>query len=295
MPFPDFLIIGAPRCGTTWLSRSLRQHPAVWLPPEKELNYFNYAIVRGPFRRCRTLCTQFPLRACLRKRTGWLFTQPHRSKAAWTLRYVFGARSDEWYAKLFDGARGRIAGEATPTYAGLPRSTIARIHYRMPRAKILYLLRDPIDQMWSHFRFICALHGRSATVVPDEEAIRFFTGHIPQRSADYGGNLRRWREFYPDVRVFFFEDMVRDPRGFLTEIFRYLGVADAPGIALLPENARNAAPAFPMPPRVRAFLARLCHPGLRELSGSIGGYTTQWLREAESIIGAADNIAIPLR
>ena len=38
---PDFLIVGAQRAGTTWLHRVLRQHPALWLAPVKELHYFD--------------------------------------------------------------------------------------------------------------------------------------------------------------------------------------------------------------------------------------------------------------
>ena len=38
---PDFLVIGAQRAGTTWLHRVLRQHPSLWLPPVKELHYFD--------------------------------------------------------------------------------------------------------------------------------------------------------------------------------------------------------------------------------------------------------------
>ncbi len=37
---PDFLGIGAPRTGMTWLYENLRRHPEVWLPPIKEIHYF---------------------------------------------------------------------------------------------------------------------------------------------------------------------------------------------------------------------------------------------------------------
>ncbi len=40
---PNFLIIGAQKCGTSWLHRMLSQHPRVWMPPDKELEYFSYA------------------------------------------------------------------------------------------------------------------------------------------------------------------------------------------------------------------------------------------------------------
>jgi hypothetical protein len=39
---PDFLIIGAQKSGTTWLDRNLRLHPDLWLPPEKELHFFDF-------------------------------------------------------------------------------------------------------------------------------------------------------------------------------------------------------------------------------------------------------------
>lgn len=38
---PDFLIIGTPKAGTSWLFSVLSRHPAVFMPLEKELYYFN--------------------------------------------------------------------------------------------------------------------------------------------------------------------------------------------------------------------------------------------------------------
>src|SRR3984957_2732032 len=39
--FPDFLCIGAQKAGTTWLHKMLGQHPGAWLPPIKEIHYFD--------------------------------------------------------------------------------------------------------------------------------------------------------------------------------------------------------------------------------------------------------------
>lgn len=38
---PNFLVIGAPRAGTTWIERHLREHPEVFLPARKELHFFD--------------------------------------------------------------------------------------------------------------------------------------------------------------------------------------------------------------------------------------------------------------
>jgi hypothetical protein len=44
---PNFLIVGAPRSGTTWLHRNLRQHPEVYMPRRKELHFFDRDYDRG--------------------------------------------------------------------------------------------------------------------------------------------------------------------------------------------------------------------------------------------------------
>src|SRR5205085_9115453 len=43
---PDFLCMGAQRAGTGWLYEQLRNHPDFWMPPLKELHYFD-RIARG--------------------------------------------------------------------------------------------------------------------------------------------------------------------------------------------------------------------------------------------------------
>lgn len=45
---PNFLIIGAPRAGTSWLARNVREHPDIFMPSTKELHYFDRHHERGP-------------------------------------------------------------------------------------------------------------------------------------------------------------------------------------------------------------------------------------------------------
>ena len=44
---PNYLVIGAPRCGTPWLARNLRKHPQVYLPNEKEVHFFDRHYGKG--------------------------------------------------------------------------------------------------------------------------------------------------------------------------------------------------------------------------------------------------------
>lgn len=44
---PNFIGIGAPRCGTTWLHKQLKEHPEVFVPRKKEINYFDQNYEKG--------------------------------------------------------------------------------------------------------------------------------------------------------------------------------------------------------------------------------------------------------
>ena len=44
---PNFLIIGAPRAGTTWAAKNLMLHPQIFLPKEKELHFFDQSYDNG--------------------------------------------------------------------------------------------------------------------------------------------------------------------------------------------------------------------------------------------------------
>src|SRR3954452_15598229 len=123
---PDFLVIGAQRAGTTWLHRVLRQHPRLWLPPVKELHYFD-----------KLATTRTYLDAKERRRVrmkGLLSLDP------WLFRYWFGRRGDRWYAKLFDAAQqnGLLAGEITPAYATLDEQVLRRIERINGEVKLIF-------------------------------------------------------------------------------------------------------------------------------------------------------------
>jgi len=41
IPLPNFLGLGAQRCGTTWIYECLREHPDVFMSQRKEINFFS--------------------------------------------------------------------------------------------------------------------------------------------------------------------------------------------------------------------------------------------------------------
>jgi len=94
MMFPSFLGIGAQKCATTWLSHNLSRHPEIWMPPRKELHYFDYRIKdpRTPFVlfRARLHDNYHGLwRMQARNRTCSYLTGKHPLRnAPWDLKYL---------------------------------------------------------------------------------------------------------------------------------------------------------------------------------------------------------------
>jgi hypothetical protein len=108
---PDFLVIGAQKSGTTSLYEYLRSHPQIFMPDIKELDFFTPGI-------------------------NW-------------------ERGFGWYQRLFaDVDPGTTAvGEASTSYTKFPRySGSAELIARyMPEARLIYVLRNPIDRLRSHY------------------------------------------------------------------------------------------------------------------------------------------------
>ncbi len=135
MTFPTFLIIGTMKGGTTSLHRYLRQHPEVFMPERKELNFF------------------------LDEYAGPPIDPPEERN--WS-------RGLTWYERQFAGAeRERAVGEASANYSRYPTypGVAERIAAVAPNVKIVYLVRNPIDRVFSHYlhdvangREKCPLH-----------------------------------------------------------------------------------------------------------------------------------------
>jgi hypothetical protein len=110
MKMPDFFIVGAPKCGTTALGSYLHAHPKIFMSRVKEPNYF---------------CFDAPeLRGA--------FDQPER------------------YARLFArAAPEQICGEASTAYL-FSKQAVPAILESNPAAKIIVMVRDPLDMVVSH-------------------------------------------------------------------------------------------------------------------------------------------------
>jgi hypothetical protein len=206
MALPDFFIIGAPKSGTTALHAALAPHPDLYLSPVKEPKFF--------------LCDGPP------PRTGGPGDAHSYREWIW--------RRDE-YERLFDDAPpGTLRGESTPLYLADPDAHI-RIRAAVPQARLIAILRDPVDRAYSNWAHLWA---DGLEPISD-----FLTAcaEEPQRTAEgwapfwryleigcYGNQLRLLLTQFPrhQIHLIRYKSLVDDPRETLDGICRFLGVRE---------------------------------------------------------------------
>lgn len=226
--FPHFFCIGAQKAGTTWLHQALAAHPDLWLPPLKEMHYFD--VVHLNYNRDPKTGLTGMDRGRMEKAMR-LIEGAVTDKNATVERFqkihllsLIGMRqlTDEWYGAIF-GAAPAVAkcGEITPEYALLPPEGIAHVLRLSPEARFLFILRDPIERGWSDLRMV---RGRPHAK-PFSEKQRIGSRDFFAR-ADYMTTIERYRGLAPagNLLVLFFDHMVENPHAFLREVCEFLGV-----------------------------------------------------------------------
>jgi Sulfotransferase family len=203
MTMPNFLIIGAAKSGTTALYRYLRQHPQVYMSLTKETNFFAF---EGQEVR---------------------FNGPGDdkvSKSAITIQKV--------YEEQFEAVSDEIAiGEASPWYLYSPQAA-ENIYRHVPDAKLIAVLRNPVDRAFSSYLHVVRDGRESLTfeegLLAEEKRIAQgweFIWHY-QRAGFYTAQVERFLNLFPreQTRFYLYDDLLTDPDRFLRDVYEFLSL-----------------------------------------------------------------------
>ncbi len=200
---PNFFIVGAARSGTTSLDRYLSQHHEIYMAPRKEVNFFT--------------ANYFP-------RTGPGDERINKEVI----------RDKYQYAQLFAGVAGEKAiGESSVFYLCYP-GTAERIAQVVPNAKIIMVLRDPVDRAYSAYMHLVR-NGREH--LGFEEALsreeeRKQRGYEPMWWYKELGLYYKQVKHYLDVfgtqqvKVLLYDELFANPGQILRNVFAFIGVKE---------------------------------------------------------------------
>ncbi len=137
-------------------------------------------------------------------------------------------KSPRWYAGHFVAGAGKVRGEITPAYSLLPPKRVAAVRRLLPDVRLMLVVRDPVDTVWSHAVMKLAREqGRKPSDVSSEEYREFFERPSTRSNVDYTAMIERWRAEYPSERLLVVSnDEIRDrPLELLTRVLTHLGVS----------------------------------------------------------------------
>jgi hypothetical protein len=231
---PDFLILGAPKSGTTSLAAWLGARADVFIPPQKELHFFS--------RDDRW-----------EQGLGWY--EEH-----------FAAAGDE-----------QLTGEATPNYLDDVGSA-ARIAATLPSARLIALLREPVDRAWSHHCYDRDLDLHATTPF---DAVVASAGTPDEHRYVWQGRYVRHLDRYADLvgrdrlLVLWFDDLRDEPDATWRTVCAFLGI-DAEPVPDAVGSVHNRHYTVRVP-AVRRAMVRF--GAWRRLPFGLAGRIDGWLRD----------------
>ena len=279
---PDFLCIGAQKAGTGWLYEQLRSHPDFWMPPMKELHYFDRRASGGAGNTQRSL----PL---ARNETERIAIARERIRDDRDREFVDRFESlappplldFKSYAELFGPKGNLISGDITPGYSLLDDDLVNEITTRFAAAKVIFIARDPVERAWSQISMYVrrGLVDRFNPDDPDQITEQLRRPEILARSYPVE-IVRRWKRFVsPELfQVYFFDDLVRDAAGLRHSIISFLGADPHKRSGDLPAayNAKARKQKLPMTQSAREHLVRFFGDELHACVTELGGSAVDW-------------------
>ncbi|SHJ97064.1 sulfotransferase [Halomonas caseinilytica] len=229
---PNFLCIGAQKAGTTWLDKQLRAHPKIWMPPMKEVHYFDY-VYNQDFRRWITWHLRSTLRRELKK-----VTDSSKSIDWDKVSYLSSIMTheekftDDWYKNIFSASPGdAISGEITPEYCTIGRKGIQHIRELCGEVKIIYIIRDPVSRAWSQLKMNMVRNGDYHKAVNKNKKIKdmsYFRKNLRHPSienrGDYRSYIPEWDVFSENIKYIPFKRIKSEPNVVLQEVSGFIGL-----------------------------------------------------------------------
>lgn len=284
----DFWGIGAQKSGTSWLFFQLNSLQEFSLLPIKELHYFD----RSPSYPSPNKLSQTELinrikddktylKKSVKKILG-VIKKRKLNEARFYYNWYLSNYNDEWYISLFKPLKG-IRGEITPSYSILNKIDIKKMYALAPNAKLILMLRNPIDRAWSHYRFNSR---RKKSLfydgVSNRQIIEFIESDGQSLRSNYIRTLRNYSSVFPKEQILigFYDAIVDNPHQLLTDITNFLGLDTVPTFKIQNmDKMINKSLEQECPQEVYGYLKKKYHDQIKELADQYGGYFNKWYTE----------------
>tara|TARA_B100000378_G_scaffold90669_1_gene71702 strand:- start:576 stop:1463 length:888 start_codon:yes stop_codon:yes gene_type:complete len=205
MTYPDFFIVGGTRCGTTSLCAYLKQHPNIFLPKRKELDYYS--------KSTKTADSSF-------------------SRGFWGHREWSPIENKQDYLQLFeDSKEDMVVGDGSATYL-MNLDAPKLISQDNPNAKIIISLRNPIERTHTaylaQYRTANEKHSFGESIRRDlSSATGKELQNLRSLNSDYYEYVKNYYSYFPkeQIKIIIFEEFIKNPQQTMKEILHFLNLS----------------------------------------------------------------------
>jgi hypothetical protein len=227
---PRFLCIGVQKAATSWLWVQLRSHPDVWMPPVKELHFFDHLFVPEN-----------------RKWTGW-HIKTHVGKAIKWHRengkdsgpyfdYLQGLLAEDmftetWYRRAYSlpTTRSKVTGDITPEYCMIDKSGVEYVRSLLGDIKIIIMVRDPVDRALSQIRMNAKNQKIDLASGSLEQWMALATDPVIYTRARYSEFIPLWQDLLgrANLLIVRYDGVINEPLAVLKRTGDFLGIRNHP-------------------------------------------------------------------
>lgn len=281
-PKIDFIGIGAPKAGTSWLYARLGELPDFDVLPIKELHYFNMNIEYPTPNKYSVSYITEHLRDLnwVKMVLKTLFHVIGNLKLTkWYFSWYFSKHNDDWYLSLFSSYDG-LKGEITPGYSILKEKDIQRMKNLAPDVKLIFILRNPIERAWSQYRYSTRfMHNSNLKSLDIDPIIDYMNSDRQELRSNYFRTLENYSKVFPKDQILIcFYDAIKDnPALFLKDIVSFIGGNKDNVLKYCNLISRdNVSKEIDMPHELLDFLKEKYHNQIKQLAKIYGGYCNKW-------------------
>lgn len=196
----NFLLVSAPKSGSTSVAKYLNDHPEIFIPENKELFY----LIADTIKKTSKIDPLYDS----------IFNKAILEKEA--------------YDTLFRSHNSKIKGEATVHYLYHFKEVISKTKKEYGDIKIIILLRNPTERAFSNYNYL-----KKEQIITFEKALEL---EETRRERGYNsfwyfkslGNyfkaVKAYTQNFSCVKVVLFEDLIEDPLALMQELYSFLGV-----------------------------------------------------------------------
>ncbi len=233
-----FLSAGAMKAGTTWVYDKLQHNENIHFSREKEIYYFSHMDgVANSLRKDKRLRRS---KIAIRKSSidysnKKISIAEHMDNVEWYLSYASNNLDDSWYESLFLESKRNDTSTFCADFSNLScflsEDGWNKVRDVARNIKVIYILRNPIDRFWSHYKFHLQFVNHDEMHNP-EKNIELFKRVTSKpwfiRNSLYSDNIKKMQNNLKDeeFKIFFLDDISERPESSLKEIEDFISVSN---------------------------------------------------------------------